>query len=178
MSSETNTISTGGLHGSAGWLVGGALGGALGAAAFGLLLWAFDPGLVEAAIPAIYGLEATGLVGWAIHLAHGVALGLAFGLLVTRGPVLSVLRTDVETDALAATGPALRIIGAGFVYGLTVVAILPLLVLPVWAGTMGGTAADFPGAAIESLLGHLLFGLVLGTVFAATVDLRGLSPDR
>lgn len=178
MSAESDAITTYGMSGSVGWLVGGALGGAVGAAAFGLLLWLFDPGIVEATIPAAYGLEATGAAGWAIHIAHGIVLGLVFALLVTREVALSVIRTDVETDALATTGAVLRIVGAGLVFGLVLFAILPLLVLPVWASAIGGAAADFPTAAAESLLGHLLFGTVLGIVFAATVDLRGLAPDR
>lgn len=177
MSTESNTITTFGLSGSVGWLVGGALGGAIGAAAFGLLLWLFDPGIVEATIPAIYGLEVTGVVGWLIHLAHGVVLGLVFGVLVTREPVFEILRANAETEALSDAGIALRLVGAGFVFGLAAWTILPVLILPVWAGAMGG-ASDFPIVGIESLLGHLLFGTVLGVVFAATVDLRGVSTDR
>lgn len=179
MSAESDTITTYGMSGSVGWLVGGALGGAVGAAAFGLLLWLFDPGIVEATIPAAYGLEATGAAGWAIHIAHGIVLGLVFALLITREMALSVIRANVETDALATTGAVLRIVGAGLVFGLVLFTILPLLVLPVWASAIGGgAAADFPTAAAESLLGHLLFGVVLGIVFAATVDLRGLALDR
>lgn len=179
MSAESNTITTVGLSGSTGWLVGGALGGAVGAAAFGLLLWLFDPGILEATIPAIYGLEAVGLVGWLIHLAHGVVLGLVFGLLATRDRVFRVLRTNAETEALSGAGIILRLVGAGFVFGLTVWAILPVLVLPVWTGATGtGGAGEFPIVGIESLLGHLVFGTVLGVVFAVAVDLRGISTDR
>lgn len=178
MSAQSDTITTYGMRGSVGWLVGGALGGALGAAAFGLLMWLVEPEIVAAAIPAIYGLDPGGLAGWVIHIAHGVALGIAFGLLVSRESVLGVLRADVETDALSATGVLLRIVGAGFVFGLTVFAILPVIVLPVWAGAIGGDTAAFPMAAAASLLGHLLFGTVLGLVFAAAVDLRALSSDR
>lgn len=177
MSTESSNVASYGLSGTVGWLIGGALGGALGAAAFGLLLWLFDPDIVTAAIPSIYGLELTGVAGWVIHIAHGIALGLVFGLLVTRGPVFGLLMTDAETDVLSNAGVVLRLVGAGLVYGLALFAILPLLVLPVWTGSIGasGAAGDFPTAAIESLVGHLVFGTVLGIVFATTVDVRDRS---
>lgn len=55
---------------------------------------------------------------------------------------------------------------------------MPLLVLPVWTDAVGVDAAvTFPAMAIESLVGHLLFGLVLGVVFATVVDLRDRSGD-
>ncbi|WP_137289730.1 hypothetical protein [Natronorubrum halophilum] len=172
MSTESDNASAFGISGSGGWLVGGALGGAVGAAAFGLLMWLFDPDAVAVAIPAIYGLELTGIVGWGIHIAHGIVLGLIFGFIVTRKSVLGILRTDVETEALSRTGMLLRLVGAGFVFGIAIFAVLPLAVLPVWVQTVGGGAVgDFPTAAIETLLGHLVFGTVLGLVFAAIVDL-------
>ena len=171
MSTETDDASTFGISGTSGWFVGGTAGGAVGAAAFGLLMWLFDPAVVAVAIPEIYGLEPVGIAGWGVHIAHGIVLGLVFGWLVTRDPILGILRTDVETDILSQTGMTLRLVGAGFVFGLAVWALLPVLVLPVWAATIGGTAGGFPIAAIESLVGHLLFGVVLGVVFATTADL-------
>lgn len=63
-------------------------------------------------------------------------------------------------------------------FGLAVWAILPLLVLPVWIETTGGGAGDFPTAAAESLGGHLLFGTILGFVFATIVDLSDRPTKR
>jgi hypothetical protein len=172
MSTERSETAATGADGTAGWLLGGALGGAVGAAAFGALIWALDPQIVEAAIPAIYGLELEGPVGWGIHLAHGAVLGIVFGLLVTRRLILGTLRMTVETDALSRTGIWLRVVAAGFVFGLAVWAILPVLVLPVWIDALGADpAGGFPILAAESLAGHLLFGTVLGAVFGAVVDL-------
>lgn len=178
MSGESDTTAAFGLSGNTGWLVGGALGGAIGAIAFGIVMLLLDPDVLEAAIPAIYGLEPAGLLGWGIHIAHGIVLGLVFGLLVTRPSILGMLRTDVETDVLSRSGIILRLIGAGLVYGITVWAILPLLVLPVWIDAVGGSGAELiSGAAAGSLLGHALFGVVLGAVFATIVDLRDRNPD-
>ncbi|SEQ56831.1 hypothetical protein [Natrinema salaciae] len=174
MSNESTTTAAFGLSGATGWLVGGALGGAIGAIAFGLLMWLLDPVVLDAAIPAIYGLEPVGPLGWGIHVGHGIVLGVVFGLLATRPSILGLLRDDVETDVLSRTGIVLRMAGAGLVFGIAVWTILPLLVLPVWVNAVGGSGAEmFPAVAAESLLGHALFGTVLGAVFGATVDLRG-----
>ncbi len=173
MGTDTESASAFGVESPLDWTIGGALGGALGAVAFGVVLWLFDPGVVAVAIPAIYGLETTGVVGWTIHVAHGIVLGLVFGFLVTRPSILQFLQMHAETDALTQTGLRLRTIGAGFVFGLAIWAILPVLVLPVWAEVLGAEAAgEFPRGAVESLVSHLVFGIVLGLVFATTVDLR------
>lgn len=168
---ETETGTGFGIAGKAGWTIGGALGGALGAVAFGVLMWLFDPDVVAAAIPALYGFDPSTGLGMALHVFHGVLLGLLFGFVVTRPTVRAVVRTDVETDALAETGLALRVVAAGFVFGLALWAILPVIALPVWTGPIGPEAAgEFPAVAVESMVGHALFGLVLGLVFAVTVD--------
>ncbi|RQG99637.1 hypothetical protein [Natrarchaeobius oligotrophus] len=178
MSAESDNTSAFGIESSWGWSVGGALGGAIGAAAFGLLMWAVDPEVLAVAIPAIYGLDPVGVIGWGIHVAHGIVLGLVFGFVVTRETIVSVLKASPETDALSRTNLTLRVIAAGFVFGLAIWAILPLLVLPVWLEAVGTQAAgDFPAIAVESLLGHVLFGTVLGIVFAASVDLRDRDPE-
>jgi len=81
MNGESETTTAFGLRGTTGWFVGGALGGAIGAVAFGIVMVLLEPGVLEAAIPAIYGLEPAGPLGWGIHIAHGIVLGLLFGLL-------------------------------------------------------------------------------------------------
>lgn len=172
MSVEREETSATGIGGSTDWIIGGVLGGAVGAAAFGVLMWALDPEVVAVAIPAIYGLDPIGAVGWGIHLVHGIVLGLLFGFLITRDLILGTLRMTVETDALSRTSVWVRVASAGFVFGLAIWAILPLLVLPVWAEAIAAEpAGEFPVFAIESLFGHLLFGTTLGLVFATVVDL-------
>lgn len=172
MSTESDERSGFGLRNALGWTIGGALAGITGAAAFGVLMWLFDPGIVDAAIPALYGVEPAGIVGWGIHLGHGAVLGLVFGFFVTREFVLGALRTDVDTEALSETGVVMRVAAAGFAFGMAVWAILPVLVLPAWFQAVGAETTDeFSAVAVESLAGHLLFGVVLGLVFAIVVDL-------
>ncbi|RQG92573.1 hypothetical protein [Natrarchaeobius chitinivorans] len=179
MSAESDTTSAFGISSQWGWPIGGALGGAVGAAAFGILMWVFDPDILTAAIPAIYGFEPVGVAGWGIHIAHGIVLGIVFGFLVTRDLILGAVTMNPETDVLSQTAIAARIVAAGFVFGLAIWAILPLIVLPVWLEAIGTEAAgEFPAIAVESLVGHLLFGTVLGIVFAATVDVSDRSPGN
>lgn len=159
-----------GLGGGLNWLVGGALSGVVGSAAFGVLLWAIDPDYVAAGVPAIYGLEPASVVGWALHLLHGLVLGTIFGFVVTREPVLGTLTADVETDFIAAMGPGLRFTLAGLAFGLAVWALLPVIVLSAWASAGGTAEPGFPGPAVESLVGHMIYGLLLGALFSVLVE--------
>ena len=162
-----------GLGGTIGWTLGGLVGGFIAAAAFGLLMWLFDPDIVEAAIPAIYGFDPSTALGMGLHLFHGAVLGLLFGFLVTRPAILGVLVGADRTETFSETGLAARVIAAGFVFGLAVWAILPFVVMPVLVAAIGDPAAEnFPAIAVESLAGHVVFGLVLGIVFAVVVNLR------
>lgn len=172
MSLETERTAAFGIGGTVGSWIGGALGGAIGAAAFGVLLWLVDPAIVGEVIPGLYGLEASMATGTVLHLVHGAIVGIVFAVLVSRPAVMGTLRMDVASAPLSGTGLTTRVVAAGFVYGLALWAILPIVVQPLWVGFVGGDAtAAFPAAAVESLLGHLLFGVVLGLVYAVSVDL-------
>lgn len=151
------------------WWLAGALGGIVGAIGFGLLIWFLAPVFLLEAIPALYGLAPMPVVGFLVHLVHGLILGVVFGALVEREFVMTHIRGEVETDALAETGPLLRTIGAGLVFGVAVWAILPVLVMPVWLNAAGfADAGEVPTVASASLAGHVLYGLLLGAVYAVT----------
>lgn len=170
MNGQSNSPTVLSIGGSLNWVIGGTVGGALGSLLFGVLLWAIDPDIVAVAIPAIYGFNPAGAIGWALHLVHGSVLGIVFGFLVSREPILGALTADVETDFIAAMGPGIRLTLAGAVYGLAVWAILPVIVLPIWMAVAGVTDPRFPAIAFESLVGHLLFGLLLGALFSVFVE--------
>lgn len=177
MSAESDT-SAYGIESRVGWPIGSVLGGALGAVAFGLVLRLLDPGIIEEAVPEFYGLEADPAIGWGLHLVHGAIIGLVFGLLVTRELALGVLRTPTETEALSRTGITIRLVGLGIAFGFAIWTILPMIALPIIGSLFGADAADsFLGAATETLLAHVLFGTVLGIVFALTIDLRDRSAE-
>ena len=150
------------------WLVGGVLGGIVGAILFGAILWSVDPEIITDTIPALYGVDA-GPLGWVLHLAHGILLGVVFGFIITREFVLGVLTADVATGFIAAMGLGTRMALAGVVYGIALWTALPLIAQTVWA--LGGMPSpEFPFAAVESLIGHVLYGVILGILFSILVD--------
>lgn len=168
MDTQTRNAAEHGLGGRWNWLLGGALGGVVGSALFGVVLWMVDPHIVTEAIPAIYGFE-PGTVGWVFHLVHGLVLGVLFGLLVSRQIVLGTLAADVETEFLAAMSLGTRFVLAGIVYGLAIWAILPIVGLTV-VGTITGAEVEFPAIGTGTLLGHMLYGAILGALFSAFVN--------
>ncbi|WP_254861758.1 hypothetical protein [Halovivax gelatinilyticus] len=157
-----------GFSGSMSWVFGGAVGGLVGSALFGLALWLVQPTIVTETVPQLYGVD-PGAAGWAFHLAHGVVLGVVFGFLVTRPLILGTLSADVETGFIAAMGLHTRFALAGLVYGLAVWAVLPVIAQTLWVVLGGFADPVFPAAAFETLVGHLLYGLLLGGLFSLFV---------
>ncbi|WP_331235359.1 histidine kinase [Natronorarus salvus] len=144
--SETTTDSTPTLPA---WQAGGA-GGLAGALAFGTMMAMMTPAMLSEMIPAMYGLEG-GLVGWIVHMSHGAAIGVAFAALASAGP----LREYTATTGGAAV--------AGLVYGIAVWALLAVIVMPIWLGM----PEMVPNLDVGSLVGHSLYGVLLGIVYGA-----------
>jgi uncharacterized membrane protein YagU involved in acid resistance len=130
----------------------GAVGGIVGAIVFGAMMTMQTPEVLEMAIPAMYGLEG-GLAGMIVHVSHGAVLGVVFAaLLVEAG------RTELGLGPSAAVGLA---------YGLGIWVVLAVVVMPIWLSAVGfGMAPDVPNVAVESLVGHAAYGIVLGVVYA------------
>lgn len=170
MSAQSDSPISHGIGGSLNWLIGGAVSGVVGSLFFGALLWTTDSDIVTDTIPAIYGLDPSGTVGWMFHLLHGLVLGIVFGFLVTRKPVLGTLTADVETGFLAAIGPGVRFTATGVVFGLAVWTVLPVIAQTILTAVSGGGDPEFSMAALESLVGHLLYGLLLGALFSVFVE--------
>jgi hypothetical protein len=170
MSPQSDSPIEHGIGGSLNWLIGGAVGGIVGSLIFGGLLWVIDPNILIATVPAIYGLDPAATVGWGVHLLHGLVLGIVFGFLVTRDPILGTLTADVETGFIATVGPGLRFAVSGVVYGLAVWAVLPVIGLSLWISIGRVDNLEFPAATLESLIGHLLYGLLLGALFSVFVE--------
>ena len=169
MSTESASPTDYGLGGSTNWLLGGAIGGIVGSLLFGALLWVVDPEIVTDVIPGIYGFDTAGGLGWVFHLFHGLVLGVVFGALVSRETILGTITADTQFTVLEETGLAVRFVLAGFVYGLAVWALLPVVATTVVISVGGGDPA-FPAIAAESLAGHVLYGILLGALFAVFVD--------
>ncbi|OVE83965.1 hypothetical protein [Natronolimnobius baerhuensis] len=169
MSNQSNTAETK-KRGTTNWILGGAIGGVVGSLTFGLVLWVVDPTIITETVPAVYGVEPMGTAGWIFHLLHGLILGLIFGFIISRKPVQGSLMTSTDMDALDGLGTGPRVTLAGFVYGLAVWALLPLALIPVRLAVGGFGEPGFPFFAFESLVGHALYGLFLGSIFAVVTE--------
>jgi hypothetical protein len=108
-------------------------------------------GVLEMAIPAMYTIQGpAGTLGFTIHVAHGAILGLGF---------LGAARL-IEVDSLV------QCIAAGAAYGVVLWIVAAVLVMPLWLQAVGfGGAPPFPNVSVMSLVGHVVYGLVLGAVF-------------
>lgn len=131
----------------------GLIGGIAGGLVFGAMLSMMMTPVIEMAIPALYGIEGpAGLAGWIIHMANSAVLGVVFGALVGAGGV-------------GGTG---RLAGAGLAYGVVLWVLLAGIVMPVWLGAVGfPMAPPVPNFNPMSLVGHAVYGVVLGVVYAA-----------
>lgn len=131
----------------------GLAGGLAGGLVFGAMMSMMMTPVIEMAIPAMYGIEGpAGLAGWFIHMSNSAILGVVFGVLV-------------GASGLSGTG---RVAGAGLAYGVVLWVVLAAIVMPIWLGTVGFPGAPpLPNFNPMSLVGHGVYGLVLGGVYAA-----------
>lgn len=128
---------------------------ALGSIAFGIAMSLTIDNVLLMAIPGMYGFGGVSpmaglFIGWAVHISHGIALGLVFGGVVTVFP---------------ACGEQLRFgLVAGLVYGILLWLTLATFLMPFWVGVMTPNAPPVPDWQPWSLLGHLLYGACLGVL--------------
>jgi hypothetical protein len=154
MSTRTETQVADSIDGN--W-VGGVVGGIAGALVMGGLVLAMNAGTIAVAIPSLYGLApppnpAAGLV---VHVSHGAVLGVVFAGIAGGLP----LRTPG------------KVVGAGLAWGVVTWVVLAALLMPAWLSAVGSPASPpLPNFAPPSLLWHLVYGLVLGGVYAAGRD--------
>lgn len=149
MASETTTEAVVGRNTRIEPWQGGVVGGLLGGAVMGIMLTVQMTPVIENAIPAMYGLSG-GLAGWIVHMFHAAILGVVFAAVAERADV----------DALGAS------LGAGLVYGVVLWLVLAVLVMPVWLGAVGFAGAPpLPNVNVQSLVGHLVYGGVLGLTY-------------
>lgn len=134
----------------------GLVGGVVGTVAFGLMLTVMMADVIEVAIPSMYGLAPprSGVAGWLVHLGHGAILGVVFAGLV------SVAGLQGQS-----TG---RQVAAGVLYGALLWVVLAAIVMPIWLPAVGSPAnPPLPNFNVQSLVGHLVYGLLLGGVYTA-----------
>lgn len=171
MPSQTEPVTDKGISGRLNWFIGGALGGLVGAVLFAGLLWLVDPTTVTESIPQMYGFEGGWLEGWAFHITHGVLFGVIFGFIITRNLILGTLTADVDTPFIDSLSLRTRIMGAGMVYGLSVWVLVTGLVVMITV-TVGDITSPFPLASAAILVGHLLYGIILGALVSVFTDIE------
>ncbi|KAB1197675.1 MULTISPECIES: histidine kinase [Haloferax] len=127
----------------------GVVAGALAAVVMGALMVVQMRPVLEVAIPSMYALTG-GAAGFTIHVAHGAILGVGF----------AALAGVVTLDS------TIKSVGVGVAYGVVLWVALAVLVMPVWLGAVGSPAnPPLPNINTTSLVGHLVFGAVLGLVY-------------
>ncbi|WP_276280000.1 DUF6789 family protein [Halorussus caseinilyticus] len=135
---------------------GGALAGLLAGIVMGAMLTTQMGPVIRVAIPSMYGLEGLA-AGWVAHLFHSVVLGVAFAGLATAVGV------GESTGRAAAFGVG---------YGVVLWVVLAAVVMPIWLSAVGSPAnPPLPNFDPESLVGHVVYGLVLGVAFPSLRDL-------
>lgn len=150
MASETETAirrETGTVDWTSAVLAGVGAGIAMG------LLIQFVMGIMPV-IGALYGVESLA-AGWIAHLLHSVAFALVFAAVVSRPP----LSEYAESTA--------SIAGLGLAYGVVLWLVAAAIVMPIWMGLVGLPSPGVPNVNPQSLVGHLVYGALLGGLYAA-----------
>jgi hypothetical protein len=150
---STTTENAGGIEIDGGSWEAGVVGGIAGAALMGALVLVMNDAVLAVAIPSLYTLAppANPVAGIAVHLAHGAVLGVVFA------GVAGALDAD-GTGTLA---------GLGVGWGIATWVVLAALLMPAWLSAVGPPASPpLPNFAPPSLLWHVVYGGVLGVVYA------------
>lgn len=127
-------------------LVGGGLAGILGG-------WAFGKWMEQVNFfPLIAGLvnSTSPMVGVTLHFVFAVIIGASFGLLFQR---------DVRGYGSS--------LGWGMAYGLFWWFLGPLTIMPIWLGRLPDWSYTSGTALFGSLVGHIVYGLIVGLIYAA-----------
>lgn len=128
-------------------IVAGVVGGLVGGVAFGVLMTMMD---MMPMVAQLIGSEAVG-VGWLVHLFNSALFGAIFAVLFGRWA--------------QSFGPA---IGIGLGYGILWWVLGALVIMPVWLG-MSEMIFQVGQDQWLSLMGHLVYGLLLGVVYVLLV---------
>ena len=119
----------------------------------GALMVLMNDTVIAVAIPSLYTLAPpqNPAAGLFVHVSHGAVLGVVFA------GVAGAVGAD-------STG---KLLGLGALWGVVTWAVLAALVMPMWLGAVGSPASPpLPNFAPPSLLWHVIYGLVLGGIYA------------
>ena len=134
----------------------GAIAGLLAAIVFGAVV--ADTGAM-AAVAAMFGVDSHGL-GWVFHLGFGAAFGAGYSA------VASTARGSAWADRPASGGVV------GLAYGFVLWVVGAVLVAPLWLRVRSVGDVAVPAIDVPVLVGHLVYGLVLGVLYPVLVELE------
>lgn len=126
-------------------VIGGVVGGIAGGLVFGAMMALMG---MLTMIAGVVGSESA-VVGFLYHMFNSVVIGAIFGFI----PGFWV--HDYRSGALL-----------GVIYGAAWWVLGPLILMPLMLGMGLGFAMAFTPPILMSLVGHLIFGLVTGLVYA------------
>ena len=115
--------------------------------------WAFGKWMAQVNFfPLIAGLinSDSVMVGMTLHFIFAVIIGASFGVLFQR---------DVRSSGSS--------MGWGAAYGLLWWFLGPLTILPIWQGHQLNWSYQRGGMLFGSLVGHIIYGLIVGLIYAA-----------
>jgi hypothetical protein len=150
---STSTENTTGTELTYGSWSAGVVGGIVGSAVMGALMLVMNDAVLNVAIPSLYTLAppANPAAGLFVHISHGAVLG------VVLAGIVGVLGVESAGKTVA--------LGAG--WGVATWVVLAAIVMPVWLSAVGSPASPpLPNFAPPSLLWHVVYGVVLGGVYA------------
>ena len=124
-------------------LVAGVAGGLVGGVMFGVLMQMMD---MMPMVAQLVNSESIA-VGWLVHLFNSALFGAIYAVVFARW---------INTWAAA--------IGIGLVYGVIWWVLGALLIMPAWLG-MNDMIFHVGTTQWQSLMGHLIYGLLLGVVY-------------
>ena len=133
----------------------GAVAGLFATVAMSAAIALTDLETLRVAVAGLYGSEGNLLVGWVAHLLHGALFGVLFAAVLTDAALEDL------TDSPA------KCAGTGAVYGLVLAVVGAGIVMPIWLAVVGfGAPPSLPHVTIPLLAWHLVYGVVLGGIFA------------
>lgn len=133
----------------------GLVSGLLGGVAFGVVVSFVDASILEEVVPGVYGVGPPGdvVLGWVAHVLHASVLGVAFAAVVGL------------TDTSGAS--AREQIGEAVLFSLGVWVVLGAVALPLWLSVASSISLPVPYVSAALLAGHLVYGVVMGTIYYA-----------
>lgn len=133
----------------------GAVAGLAASVVMAIAITAMDLGTLRGAIAGLYGFRGSLLAGFLAHVVHGTLFGVLFAGVLSDPGLYRVERWLWKS------------VLAGAVFGVVLAVVAAGIIMPIWLGLVGfPTPPAFPNVSAATLAWHLVYGTVLGGVYA------------